>query len=264
MSGGEGSGGELSGDCRAVFDETFHGGGQILPKVESLPFAVLDEGKGHGSKSPSSLGAKKHPVLGTQLRRANGIFDEVVAEFDPPIVEVGVQACPLPEGIGDRFAHQALRQNLGFEFEEDVAETIQKWAGLAGSCGFALRGTGPALAEALFELIELTNEVHEMGGVLLSRFEGFDEASPDVGHAASEFERAATMVLVALVGGVAITLEDASVVFTQECGKDFGSSARRKMVGTYLVHWVVENPEVGGGGPTTTGFEKTDGSFVDL
>ena len=68
-----------------MFNECFYCAGEIVSQVESVAFAVLNDGKGHCSHFASALGAKKQPVLLAKLGGPDGIFDKVVVEFDSSI-----------------------------------------------------------------------------------------------------------------------------------------------------------------------------------
>ena len=52
--------------------------------------------------------ADEHPILVTELGGTDGVFGEVVVEFDLPVHEAGFEVRPLAGGIGERLAQLAF------------------------------------------------------------------------------------------------------------------------------------------------------------
>jgi len=57
---------------------------------------------------PGYFVAEEQPVFGSELGGANGVFDEVVANFYPAIAQVGFEVAPLVDGVADGFAKVAF------------------------------------------------------------------------------------------------------------------------------------------------------------
>lgn len=57
------------------------------------------------------FGSNEEPVSGSKLGGADGVFDEVVIDFDPAVAEIGFKVRPLVEGVDDGFAQIAFGED---------------------------------------------------------------------------------------------------------------------------------------------------------
>lgn len=63
--------------------------------------AVFDNGIKNDPLLPEFLVADDQPVFGFELGRAKRVFNEVVADFHPPVAEIGCEVWPLVDGVAD-------------------------------------------------------------------------------------------------------------------------------------------------------------------
>jgi hypothetical protein len=98
----------------------------------------------------------------------------------------------------------------GLEFAEVILDAFEEGPGFAGAAGVAQGGAGSLSAQAFFQLVREADEPDDFGGVAFPGFEGFDEATPDVGHAARG-DDIATGSVVGVVNLVAVALEGPAV-----------------------------------------------------
>ena len=99
-----------------MIDERFHRLDQVVPNGLPMALAILDDCVGNTSELASSPGAKEVVVLGPYFKWANGILTKVVVQFDPTIAEVGVEALPLVECVGDGLTHEAFGEVPTLDF----------------------------------------------------------------------------------------------------------------------------------------------------
>ena len=103
---------------RAILDEGFHGLNQVASEIKAMAFAVLYKSVSDAGEFTSTPGAKEEVILRSDFQRTNGVLAEVVIKFDPAIAEIGIEAAPLVEGVGDGLAHEAFREVTGFDLFE--------------------------------------------------------------------------------------------------------------------------------------------------
>lgn len=81
---------------------------QVPVGFELVGLGRLDQAVETGT-GPGAFGvAGEQPVLPTDHKRADGIFRQVIVRPEAAIVKVMTQSRPLPQGIGNRLAEQAL------------------------------------------------------------------------------------------------------------------------------------------------------------
>ncbi len=68
---------------------------QVFFGVDAQAAAVLDDGIEDGAFLPGFFTSDEQPVFGTELGRAYGVFDEIIANLHSPIGEVGLEMRPL-------------------------------------------------------------------------------------------------------------------------------------------------------------------------
>ncbi len=101
-----------------------------------MAFTVLDEGVGHARQFASAVGAEEQVVFGAQFERSDRVFDEVVVNFYPAILEVSLEARPLIKRVGDGLAHEALREVARSDPFEVFFDESQTGGAVAGADGF--------------------------------------------------------------------------------------------------------------------------------
>ncbi len=88
----------------------FHGGQagenvfEVISRYDAEATAVFHDGVEDCGFLAGGFVADEQPVLGSKLRRANGVFDEVVVDLDAPIAQIGFEVGPLVESVGDGFS----------------------------------------------------------------------------------------------------------------------------------------------------------------
>ena len=75
---------------------------------------LLDHGVNYRTAPSGFVAADKHPVLGAQLRRTNGVFGVVVVELDLAVVEAGFEVWELVVGVVQRFPKLAFGKDTAF------------------------------------------------------------------------------------------------------------------------------------------------------
>ena len=72
--------------------------GEVSLGIDTQAPAVLHDGVENGTLLTGLLVAEEQPVFGSQLGRADRVFDEVVANFHPTIGKIGFEVGPLVGG----------------------------------------------------------------------------------------------------------------------------------------------------------------------
>ena len=100
--------------------------GEIFLGVDAEAAAVFDDGVEDGAFFAGFLVAEEQPVFGSELGGADGVFDEVVANFYPPIAKIGFEVGPLVNGVADGSAEFALGEDgtAEGEFVGDSLESL--------------------------------------------------------------------------------------------------------------------------------------------
>ena len=122
---------------------------QVGLGVDPGAVAVADQGIKQSSAFAAFRIAHEQPVLLADRAWADGVFDQIVVDLDPPVLEEHKKFVPLAEGVGDGFPGEALGQVFapgrevvapGFDLLED---------GEAVGLAFAPDGVrpGPAIAQ---------------------------------------------------------------------------------------------------------------------
>ena len=250
---------------------------QVFFGVDPQAAAVLDDGVEDGAFVSGFFVADEHPIFGSKLGRADGVFYEIIADLDSPVAEVGLEVRPLVDGVAEGFAEFALGQDGATqgEFVDEFFEALVDHVALGGADGFSQGGAGFALSQAFFDVVEVGELTEYPGNEPGGLFGGFKEFPPDVGVAAHEFDPG----FVAGPGGVddvTVALDDAqqAEVFGVE-GLFFRGDFIEECVHGFCVAPgvpVVEDAASGDvGGPEVASFcfavagcEVVDGGFVDL
>ena len=82
--------------------------GEVGLGVDPGTVAVADESVEGGGAVTGFGVADKQPVLFADGGGADGIFRQIIVELDPAVLEEHEEFFPLPEGIGDGQAGEAL------------------------------------------------------------------------------------------------------------------------------------------------------------
>ena len=113
----------LPGIWRKIFDLCSGGGWQPredVPKVLEgidLPAAArFDDGVNQGAAVAGIGFPDEEPVLLADGRWTNGVFDQVVVDFQETIVEERQQGVPLTKGVVDGAAHEAFGREAAAHF----------------------------------------------------------------------------------------------------------------------------------------------------
>ena len=87
--------------------------GEVFLRMDAQATAVFDDGVEDGALLAGLFIADEQPVLGSQLGRADRVFDEIVADLYPTVTKVGLEVRPLVDGVADGFAAAAAGQGPG-------------------------------------------------------------------------------------------------------------------------------------------------------
>ena len=83
---------------------------QIAVRVQIAATAAFNDGVEDGTAITDGGVADEEPVLLTQRRGPNGVFHQIVVEFNAAVVEPNFECAPLTQGVNNGLAHQTLRQ----------------------------------------------------------------------------------------------------------------------------------------------------------
>ena len=241
--------------------------------------AVFDDGVKNGAFLTRFLVAEEQPVLGSELGEADGVFDEVVANFYPPIAKIGFEVGPLVDGITDGFAEFALGQDgtPKCEFVDGSLESLVNDAAFGGADGLAQGGAGLGFAQALFNVIEVGELTQEPADEPRGLFGGFEKFPSNIRVAAHEFDPGfgfgprwiddVAIALNAAQGGEEFGINRyislGGLGWLEESGHACGAAAVMPVIedgGT----GDVRRPEVAGLGFAAAGLEASDRGFVKL
>ena len=271
--------GGRQGDC--VFGQ--HAGqagedvGEVFLGVDAEAAAVFYKGVEDGAFLTGFFIAEEQPVFRTELGGANGVFDEVVANFYPAIVQVGFEVGPLVDGITDGFAEFALGQEGAAEgeFVDDALDPLVDHAAFGGADGGSQGGASFGFTKAFLDVIEVGELTQDPGDEAWGLLTGFEKFPPHMGVAAHEFDPG----FVLGPGGindVAVALDDAQefgvngcnvlfggVGFFEESGHTFGVAAIMPVKEDGSAGYV-RRPEVAGLCFAGAGLEIGNWGFVDL
>ena len=251
---------------------------EILADIDAKAAAVFHDGVKDRRGLAGLLTADEQPVLGTNLGRAHGVFQQVVVDLEPPVGQEPAEALPVADDIGQRLAQLALGQDRGPQCEapEDFAEPLENHPGFRRAHRGPQRGAGLGLAQAGFDLVEqgvLPQDPAHQPGILRG---GLGELAPGVGVAAGQPDPR-PLGRPGAVGAVGVALDEVQDVVDLFFGGlvgQFGVGAEefRRAAGitpgTPLVEHAaagnVAHPEVALLGLAGAGFEISDGGFVKL
>ena len=168
----------------------------------------------------------------------------------------------MPEGIADGLSHLAFGQVTRLDCGDDFLEPVEDGLSLARSGGFSQGRAGSLLSQLFFNLIKLSNELHDESCVPFFGFESLMKFSPNVSHATPELD-VFVLLLIAGVGAVAIALQGALKVRSEDVceiarGTIFAPGVAEATGG------IVEDPEVAGGAFSAAGLKEAQGCFVSL
>ena len=183
---------------------------QVFFGVDPQAAAVLDYGVEDGAFVSGFFVADEHPIFGSELGGADGVFYEIVTDLDSPVAEVGLEVGPLVDGVAEGFAEFALGQDGTTQGKgvDDFFEALMDHVAFGGAHGFSQGGTGFALSQAFFDVVEVGELTEDPGDEPGGLFGGFEEFPPDVGVAAHEFDPG-FVARPGGVDGVAVALDDA-------------------------------------------------------
>ena len=143
-----------------------------------------------------------------------------------------------------------------------AADEAQARGAMARPHGFPKGGTGSGLAQLLFDVVEVLEEVNDSGRVAFVVFKGVGEGATDVAAAVAEADLVGVVFLVAGVDGVAIDLEDAlptAKVFAEGLFEVTTAASILPTVADAAAGTrVIEGPDVSG-----AGFSRSGGEFFD-
>ena len=200
--------------------------------VEAAATGAFDEGVVDGGGFAGFGIADEEIVLFADGAGSDGVFDEVVVEFDPAVFQIAGEAVPLAEGIVEGLAKGAFGQvpSAGFEPEQGVFHPPQDGDGLdltkaLPGFGAGLFAVRVGLAQGFLDLIEVLDLPQEPAGADGGFGEGVVEVAPDVGHAGAQPDAPVVFVGEGGVGSVAITLQDAFPFFREDFVKACGGAA---------------------------------------
>ena len=147
---------------------------------------LLDHGVNYRTAPSGFVAADKHPVLGAQLRRTNGVFGVVVVELDLAVVEAGFEVWELVVGVVQRFPKLAFGKDTAFgpEMVNEFFEMTVVAMGLKPTLSLAFQGACSACSKLAFDTVNFSNLIEDPGGVSGVVVAGFGEFSPDVSEAA--------------------------------------------------------------------------------
>lgn len=130
--------------------------------VEAAAAGAGDEGVEDGGGFPGFGVADEQVVFLPDGAGADGVFDEVVVQFDPAVFQITGEAVPLAEGVGEGLAKLAFGKVTGaaFEPEQGFFHPLQDGRGLGLPDHLTDFGTGGfpvpvGLAQGFFDLIEV-------------------------------------------------------------------------------------------------------------
>lgn len=90
---------------------------QIGIRIESATTATFDDGVEDGATFPGLGFADEQPVLFAESGGADGIFDQVLVDFNAAIVEVNAEQRPQVQGVVDGQTHAAAGQVTTLHFQ---------------------------------------------------------------------------------------------------------------------------------------------------
>ena len=194
--------------------------------------------------------ASKQPVLFADGGGADGIFRQIMVDWHPAVLGEPEEFFPLPEGIGDGQAGEALRQVVAprrqvVEPGFDLLENGQA-VGLAFAADDA--GSGAAVSQAGFNPVEILDLQEEPRGVFALRF-GFEKFAPHAGHASGQLEGVSgsgALFGEGVTGIVAIALNEAFEAGGDDALETAGAAPGAPGEVAQVPHRIVKAPEVAG------------------
>ena len=144
-----------------LVEDPFKVGKGIVAVVPHL----FDKGVDHRTPPASLLSTNKHPILRAQLRRADGVFGEIVVPLNPPILKAGFKVGPLVGGVFEGLTQGALGKDATMfgEMAEEFFEVA----------------VGPTKKDLACPL----SNVRPSPAVFEPGFNSVDRKRPKIGHA---------------------------------------------------------------------------------
>ena len=182
---------------------------------EAAAAGAGDEGVEDGGSFPGFGIADEQVVFLADGAGADGVFDEVVVEFDPAVFQITGEALSLAEGVGEGLAKLAFGEVTvaAFEPEQGFFHPLQDGRGLGlpdHLTGFSTGGfpVPVGLAQGFFDLIEVLDLPEKPAGPLGGFLPGFVNIPPDVGHARAESDVSITSFSEGWITDITIALQD--------------------------------------------------------
>ncbi len=153
--------------------------------VGSVAADLLDEGVDDGAAPAGVRAADEHPVLVAEFGGADGVFRQVVVEFDPAVQEAGFEVGELLDGVVQRLVKTTARCEAA---EADhpprqFAEVVVGCSGFEPAGALAVEGMGVLCVHPPFDLIDHADEQEDARGDARMLVAGFLELAGDVGEA---------------------------------------------------------------------------------
>ena len=120
---------------------------QVGHRVEAPATAGLHDGVEDGRALAGLRRSDEQPVLPADGGGTDGVFHKVVVDFDAAVGEEAVERGPLVEGVGDGFAHRALREVTRADAPERGSDAAHQRGAVGGARGLAQIGSGVAGAQ---------------------------------------------------------------------------------------------------------------------
>lgn len=187
---------------------------QIFPGIE-LPAATgFDDRKENGAGFSDVSVTDEQPVLLAYGGWADGVLHGVVVDERAAIFQIHLKVTPQCEGVGDGFAHEALRQDrmLLFPSSQQCADALDDHVALLLPDYLPQLGAGRCITQVLFDLIQPLDEQEHGGGLSWRGFLGFVELAPDVCPARGEAEASVALCGMGLIRLITVAAEDAGEV----------------------------------------------------
>lgn len=112
---------------------------KISKRVKTASPTVFDDGVNDGAGLAGVGITDEEPVFVANGGGANGVFDQVIVNLHPAIIEINFQRAPLAQGIFYGLTQQALRQmaSAALESNQRALNAVNKEAALRGAHGLA-------------------------------------------------------------------------------------------------------------------------------
>src|ERR1700757_4300727 len=165
----------------------------------------------------SAFAAREQIVLLSKPYRLDAALDRIVVYFNASVIDEARQAVPMVEGVADGFAQTGLLRDFQQPRLEPGFEVLDQWPGVGLPHCSPMRRR--QTADTVLDSVEHRDPLQRFRGIrLLRRDVTVPELPPRMREAERQLRQTAAVLDQALVGGIAVDLQDAVGVPEQPLG----------------------------------------------